>query len=161
MSFNSRADKQREDAVKLLEEVKTSNEIAKEAVAQGDATLKEANNTYQVLSGFQNKVSESSGSAEAALKTVPHIETEIYATEDMINEADRVSLVILKGKVKEWLIKFVFFSTGHPRSLRQCEPGEIERRDGATKVRGNGFEGRRGDSTGCEQYEGGGTEISE
>lgn len=87
----SRADKQREDAVKLLEEVKTSNEIAKEAVMQGDATLKDANSTYHILSGFQNKVTESSGSAEAALSSVPHIEAEILNTERMIQETDMVS----------------------------------------------------------------------
>lgn len=88
----SRADKQREDAIKLLEEAKTSNEIAKEAVAQGDGTLKEANDTYHILSGFSNKVSESSVSAEAAMKVVPNIEAEIANSEEMIRDAERVSL---------------------------------------------------------------------
>lgn len=86
-----RADKQLEDAVKLLEEAKTSNEIAKEAVAQGDGTLKEANATYHILSGFQNKVAESSISAEAAKKIVPQIEAEIANSEEMIRDAERVS----------------------------------------------------------------------
>lgn len=75
----------------MLEEAKTSNAIAKEAVAQGDGTLKEANATYQVLSGFQNKVAESSVSAEAAMKVVPHIEAEIANSEEMIRDAERVS----------------------------------------------------------------------
>ena len=91
MVFCFRADKQRDDAVKLLEEAKISNAIAKEAVAQGDGTLKEANATYHILAGFQNKVSESSVSAEAAMKIVPEIEAEIANSEEMIRDAERVS----------------------------------------------------------------------
>lgn len=72
-----------------------SNQIAKEAVAQGDATLKEANHTYHILAGFQAKVSESSVSADAAMKVVPNIETEIANTEEMILEAERVRFAII------------------------------------------------------------------
>lgn len=75
----------------MLDEAKTSNEIAKEAVAQGDATLKEANDTYHILSGFQNKVSDSHVSAEAAMKIVPDIQAEIAHSEEMIRDAERVS----------------------------------------------------------------------
>lgn len=75
----------------MMESAKTSNAIAKEAVAQGDGILKEAKSTYDILSGFQNKVEESSGSAEAALRLVPDIEMEIANSEEMIREAERVS----------------------------------------------------------------------
>lgn len=60
-------------------------------MAEGDGTLKEANSTYHILSGFQNKVSESRVSAEAAKKIVPNIREEIANSEAMIQGAERVS----------------------------------------------------------------------
>lgn len=84
--------------MKLLEDAKTSNEIAKEAVAQGDGTLKEANATYQILSGFQTKVSESSISAEAAMKIVPNIREEIDHSDMLIREAEQVDKAIYNDR---------------------------------------------------------------
>ena len=82
---------QKDDALKVLEEVKTSHQIAKEAVAQGDGTLKEAQETYKLLSGFQAKVADSSASADLALQTVPGIEKQIAETEESVHNTNAVS----------------------------------------------------------------------
>lgn len=42
---------QQDEAVKLLEHLNYIHTTAKEAVALGDGTLKEANNTYNTLAG--------------------------------------------------------------------------------------------------------------
>lgn len=42
---------QQDDAIKLLEHLNFINNNAKEAVSLGDGTLKEANDTYQTLTG--------------------------------------------------------------------------------------------------------------
>lgn len=75
----------------MLEEVKTSHQVAKEAVAQGDGTLEEAKQTYDILSGFQSKVAESSANAKLSLETVPDIERQIVNTEETVRNADRVT----------------------------------------------------------------------
>lgn len=47
-----RSNSQQEEAIQLLEHVKTMHTTAQEAVALGDGTLKEANNTYNTLAGL-------------------------------------------------------------------------------------------------------------
>lgn len=54
---------------------------------QGDNTLKEANNTYNTLAGFQSDVQKSSEMAALALETVPKIEQEIEHAGKLINQA--------------------------------------------------------------------------
>lgn len=46
-----RANLQQEEALLMLEHVKTMHTTAVEAVSLGDGTLKEANNTYNTLAG--------------------------------------------------------------------------------------------------------------
>lgn len=55
---------------------------------QGDNTLKEANNTYNKLAGFQSEVQRSSETAAQALQTVPNIEKEIQNAESLIGQAE-------------------------------------------------------------------------
>lgn len=62
--------------------------MAKDAVARGDATLRDANNTYYTLAGFQSQVQNSSEAASLALKTVPFIEQQIQKAEQMVIEAN-------------------------------------------------------------------------
>lgn len=74
---------------------------ATKAVEQGDNTLKEANNTYNTLAGFQADVQESSEKAEMALRTVPSIEEEIENAEILIAQAADVSCIqyIISNKI--------------------------------------------------------------
>lgn len=62
--------------------------MAKDAVARGDATLRDANNTYYILAGFQSQVQNSSEAASLALQTVPSIEEQIQKAEQMVIEAN-------------------------------------------------------------------------
>jgi len=57
-------------------------------VEQGDNTLKEANNTYEKLAGFQSDVQRTSESAEQALQTVPNIEKDIQNAKSLISQAE-------------------------------------------------------------------------
>lgn len=50
--YKNRANEQQEEAIKLLEHLKYIYTNAKEAVALGDGTLREANNTYHTLAGL-------------------------------------------------------------------------------------------------------------
>lgn len=79
------------EAIRLLEHLQTIHTTAKEAVALGDGTLKEANNTYHILAGFQNQVQQSSESAKLALATVPGIEQQIQDAQKTVEEAESVS----------------------------------------------------------------------
>lgn len=51
-SLNPRSNVQQEEAISLLEHLKGVYTTAQEAVALGDGTLKEANNTYHTLAGI-------------------------------------------------------------------------------------------------------------
>lgn len=51
-SPNLRSNAQQEEAISLLEHLKGVYTTAQEAVALGDGTLKEANNTYHTLAGI-------------------------------------------------------------------------------------------------------------
>lgn len=86
-----RSNAQQEEAVRLLEHLQLIHTTAKEAVALGDGTLKEANNTYHILAGFQNQVQQSSESAKLALATVPGIEQQILDAQKTVEEAESVS----------------------------------------------------------------------
>lgn len=46
-----RSDGVLEEGIRLLEDMTTINKNAKEAVSLGDGTLKEANDTYETLTG--------------------------------------------------------------------------------------------------------------
>lgn len=52
ISYGSRSIEEQDEAIKLMEHLTFINSNAKEAVALGDGTLKEANNTYQTLAGI-------------------------------------------------------------------------------------------------------------
>lgn len=57
--MNPRSNVQQEEAISLLEHLKGVYTTAQEAVALGDGTLKEANNTYHTLAGiFDEKKKE-------------------------------------------------------------------------------------------------------
>lgn len=105
-----------EEADKALETLQHIHTMAKEAVALGDGTLKEATNTYNTLAGmfwlmflpidyyysgkywcdwsswagFQSQVEKSSESAKLALQTVPDIESQITEAEKTVEEAENV-----------------------------------------------------------------------
>lgn len=53
--FPFRSDGVLEDGFRLLEHMTIINKNAKEAVALGDGTLKEANDTYETLTGKKQK----------------------------------------------------------------------------------------------------------
>lgn len=55
--FHFRLIVQQDEAIKLLEHLNFINKNAKEAVALGDGTLKEANDTYQTLTGKTKLIS--------------------------------------------------------------------------------------------------------
>ncbi|XP_039963355.1 laminin subunit gamma-1 [Bactrocera neohumeralis] len=82
-----RANEQKEDDIRLLKTAQDAFDKATKAVEQGDNTLKEANNTYHTLAGFQADVQKSSEKADLALKTVPSIELEIENAEQLIRQA--------------------------------------------------------------------------
>lgn len=52
ISYFFRSIEEQDEAIKLMEHLTFINRNAKEAVALGDGTLKEANNTYQTLAGI-------------------------------------------------------------------------------------------------------------
>lgn len=54
---------------------------------QGDNTLKDANNTYNTLSGFQSDVQQSSEKAALALQTEGSISNEIDHASNLIRQA--------------------------------------------------------------------------
>ncbi|XP_017028327.1 laminin subunit gamma-1 [Drosophila kikkawai] len=83
-----RADQQQREDIELLERAKAAHDKATKAVEQGDNTLKEANNTYNKLAGFQSEVQRSSETAAQALQTVPNIEKEIQNAESLIGQAE-------------------------------------------------------------------------
>lgn len=72
----------------LLEEAKMAYDEVQKAVAQGDGVLKDANNTYHTLAGFQSQVQKSSAEAQKALETVAAIEEEIQSAEKLTREAE-------------------------------------------------------------------------
>lgn len=90
-----RSIRQQEDNLNTLEHLNIIHNNAVEAVALGDGTLKEANNTYHTLAEFRNLVDESSKSATIALETVPQIQAQIQEAERTVYEAERVSKSIL------------------------------------------------------------------
>lgn len=100
--FPDRSNEQQLEAIRLLEHLQTIHTTAKEAVALGDGTLKEANNTYHILAGFQNQVQQSSESAKLALATVPGIEQQIQDAQKTVEEAESVSANVqeLRDRVK-------------------------------------------------------------
>ncbi|ALC43661.1 LanB2 [Drosophila busckii] len=83
-----RADAQKTQDIELLERAKAAHDRATKAVEQGDNTLKEANSTYNKLSGFQADVQKSSEKADKALETVPSIDREIQNAGDLIRQAE-------------------------------------------------------------------------
>jgi len=83
-----RSQVQQDEAVKLLEHLSYIHTTAKEAVALGDGTLKEANNTYNTLAGFQAQVETSSEGAKLALQTVPEIEKQIRDADETVQGAE-------------------------------------------------------------------------
>lgn len=82
-----RATQQKLDDIDLLKRAQDAFDKATKAVEQGDNTLKEANNTYHTLAGFQADVQKSSEKANLALQTVPSIEQEIEKAENLIRQA--------------------------------------------------------------------------
>lgn len=83
---------QQNEAIEKLDAVNQSYVQALEAVAQGDNTLKEANNTYYTLSGFQNQVEDSSNKAKIALEGVDRIEELINQAIDLNDKTDNVRI---------------------------------------------------------------------
>ncbi|XP_013114833.1 laminin subunit gamma-1 [Stomoxys calcitrans] len=84
-----RANQQKKEEIDLLKRAQDAFDKATKAVEQGDNTLKEANNTYHTLAGFQADVEKSAANAELALKTVGSIEAEINKADDLIRQAER------------------------------------------------------------------------
>lgn len=74
----------------MLEHIRDSKELAEQAVADGDDTLKKANNTYHLLQSFQSEVQKSSESAKIALRDVPAITQQIRDTDAIIRKAEEV-----------------------------------------------------------------------
>lgn len=95
IKLSCRSNEQQEEAIRLLEHLQFIHTTAKEAVALGDGTLKEANNTYHILAGFQNQVQQSSESAKLALQTVPGIEQQIRDAQKTVEEAESVSVKLV------------------------------------------------------------------
>ncbi|XP_016934621.2 laminin subunit gamma-1 [Drosophila suzukii] len=83
-----RAEQQQQEDTDLLARAKAAHDKATKAVEQGDNTLKEANNTYEKLAGFQSDVQRTSESAEQALQTVPNIEKDIQNAKSLISQAE-------------------------------------------------------------------------
>lgn len=88
--FFSRADAQKDDAIEMLNTISESKRLAESAVADGDDTLKKANNTFHLLQSFQSEVQKSSESAKIALQDVPAISQQIIDTEEIIKQAEEV-----------------------------------------------------------------------
>ncbi|KAK3087389.1 hypothetical protein FSP39_005285 [Pinctada imbricata] len=73
----------------LLAEVDVARNMAREAVSRAEKTLIEANNTLQILLGFDRQVKESKGEAEDALQNIPEIENLIEQAENKTEEAGK------------------------------------------------------------------------
>lgn len=91
ISVFNRSARQQDDSLQTLEHLNQIHKDANEAVALGDGTLKEANNTYHTLAEFRNLVEESSKRAKLALETVPQIEAQIQEAERTVYDAENVS----------------------------------------------------------------------
>jgi len=76
--------------MEMLNHIVESKKLAEQAVADGDDTLKKANNTYHLLQSFQSEVQKSSENAKIALRDVPEIAQQIQDTEKTIEEAEKV-----------------------------------------------------------------------
>lgn len=82
--------------------------MAEDAVKDGDDTLKKANHTYNLLLSFQDEVTKSEVTAQAALKNVNDIEEKLQATEDLIQEAENVSFYMRrKGQIEFFKIFYI------------------------------------------------------
>lgn len=86
-----RAESQKDDAIRAVEELEYARELAEKAVAEGDGTLKKANFTYHTLSGFKNQVEESKQKAADALESVPSIKRQIENVIELIANSEAVS----------------------------------------------------------------------
>lgn len=89
---NSSANAQKDDAYEMYNRIIDSKNLAESAVADGDDTLKKANNTYHLLQSFQSEVQKSSESAKIALQDVQSITQQIRDTENIIRKAEEVCL---------------------------------------------------------------------
>lgn len=76
----------------MLNRIQDSKNLAESAVADGDDTLKKANNTYHLLQSFSSEVQKSSENAKIALQDVQKIALKIRDTEEIIKKAEDVSL---------------------------------------------------------------------
>lgn len=83
-----RAESQKDDAIRAVEELEYARELAEKAVAEGDGTLKKANFTYHTLSGFKNQVEESKQKAADALESVPSIKRQIENVIELIANSE-------------------------------------------------------------------------
>lgn len=83
-----RAESQKDDAIRAVQELEFARELAEKAVAEGDGTLKKANFTYHTLSGFKNQVEESKQKAAEALKSVPSIKRQIENAIELIANSE-------------------------------------------------------------------------
>lgn len=84
----------------MLTRISDSKEMAEKAVADGDNTLKKANNTYHLLQSFSSEVQKSSENAKVALEDVPSISQQIRDTEDIIRKAEYVTW----DTAKPWVV---------------------------------------------------------
>jgi laminin, gamma 1 len=78
--------------LETYENLLETKELAEKAVRDGDNTLKKANHTYHLLQSFQDEVSKSEITAKVALENVDDIIEKIRDTENLISEAENVSL---------------------------------------------------------------------
>lgn len=76
--------------MEMYNRITDSKNLAESAVADGDDTLKKANNTYHLLQSFQSEVQKSSANAKVALQDVQSITQQIKDTEDIIKKAEEV-----------------------------------------------------------------------
>lgn len=84
-----RASENKIDAIELLSSTKAIYDAAKEAVDNGNNILKNATETYNTLSGFQNQVEDSKATASKALESVPKIEEDILNANELNSKAER------------------------------------------------------------------------
>lgn len=96
----------------MLTTITQAKRLAESAVADGDDTLKKANNTYHLLQSFQSEVQKSSESAKIALQDVGAISAQIVDTEDIIRKAEEV-----RRKTRMY-IEWVSYSTNFPGTRR-------------------------------------------
>lgn len=83
-----RAESQKDDAIRAVEELEFARDLAEKAVAEGDGTLKKANFTYHTLSGFKNQVEESKQKAADALESVPSIRRQLDNAIELIANSE-------------------------------------------------------------------------